>query len=288
MSKIDNINSNVMICIPTYKRKFFAALGLITTNPDLIFHLCVRKEEYENGFYDNEIFKQPNIRFVLLENVNCIGETREAILQESIKRGYKYCMMIDDTTYCIHDTTNRMYTLSSIINSCLFRFETDEFKDKAFSFIFSRKAFSNSANKQKTYFISQLCQVYIINLALVQEYDLHFKRMDLVGVEDLIFYFEACTKGLVALSDTRFIRTGLMPSVKKEGGCHHGNEERKEKDVQHERFVIMERYVDTLSNDLDKKFLKRVDSVLYPETYYWKLDTKYALKKLKGHEFYED
>lgn len=282
--------SDLIICVPSYRRKNPLILALVECCPDLTFHFCVRASEFNNGFYDEPQFKKDNIRFMLLENVSCIGETREAILQESIRLGYKFCLMIDDTQFCIHDASNRIQFFDTILDNCLRRFETDPLKDKAFSFIFSRKSFSLSQNKQETYFITQLCQTYILNLELIQQYDLHFKRMDVVGVEDLIFYFEACCKGLVALSDTRFLRVGQMPSVKKKGGCHEGNEKRREQDVQNERFDILVKYVNSLDDNLyDKNLVKRVDSILYPGTFYYKFDTDYAMDKLvKCYPFIKD
>jgi len=269
---------DLIICIPTYKRKWPAILSFIRYTDDIQFTLCVRKEDYEEGYYDEPQFDMPNLGFMLLENVHCIGETREQILQTSIKLGYKYCMMMDDTQYGLHDTSNRITTFKTILQNCLDRFETDIFRDRAFAFNFGRKAMSNDVKRQKTYFISQLCQTYIINLALVQKYDLHFKRMDLVGVEDLVFYIEAVNKGLVALSDTRFIRIGQMPSVKKTGGCHYGNEKRKERDVQNERFATMVKYLSTI--EYDTNLLKFMQSVLHPGTSYYKFNTRYAKQKL--------
>lgn len=270
--------SKLIICIPSYKRDNPVILSTITHTDNLTFHFCVRRSDYENGYYDKPQFKLPNLKFMLLDNVNCIGETRDAILQESIKLGYKYCMMIDDTQFGLHDITNRIQNLKTILSNCIDRFETDKLKDKAFAFIFSRKAFSTVPNKCATYFISQLCQTYILNLDVIQKYDLHFKKMSIVGVEDLMFYYEAARKGLVALSDTRFIRIGLMPSVKKTGGCHVGNEKRNEQDVQNERFAILTNYCK--QQNYTEPFIKRVNSVLYPGTFYYKFDTKYAKKKL--------
>lgn len=266
--------SKLIICIPTYKRDNPAILALIQHTENLDFYFCVRRSEYESGYYNKPQFKLDNIKFMLLDEPKCIGETREQILQTSIALGYKYCFMIDDTQFGIHDTTNRITTLKTILKNCIDRFETDKYADKAFAFIFSRKAFSNDIKKCKTYFLSQLCQTYILNLDIIQKYDLHFKPMNVVGVEDLTFYYEAAIKGLIALSDTRFIRIGLMPCVKKSGGCHTGNEHRHEKDVQNERFAILTNYYQ--KQNYNQPFVQKVDSVLYPGTFYYKFDTKYA------------
>lgn len=268
----------LIICIPSYKREHPCILSLVRNTPELDFFFCVRRSEYEAGFYNKSQFEMSNLRFMLLDNVNCIGETREAILQHSIDDGYKYCLMIDDTQFCIHDSSNRINNFSSILKVCLNRFETDKLAKRAVAFNFSRKSFAYSIDKHETYFITQLCQTYILNLDLVKKYDLHFKRMDLVGVEDLVFYYELCKKGLVVLSDTRFMRIGLMPSARKQGGCHVGNEHRSEKDVQSERFAILDQYFKKMGYKYD--FIKRVDSVLYPGTFYYKLNTKYAIQQL--------
>lgn len=268
--------SNLIVCVPSFRRKWPAILSFIRYTEDVTFYLCVRKEEYDNGYYNEVQFDLLNLKFMLLENVSCIGETRDAILQKSIELGYKYCLMMDDTQYGIHDTTNRIQTFKTILSNCIDRFETDPFANRAIAFNFARKAFSTDVKRQKTYFITQLCQTYIINLELVKKYDLHFKRMDVVGVEDLTFYAESYLKGLIVLSDTRFIRIGQMPSVKKSGGCHVGNEHRKERDVQNERFATMLKYF--ADNNLDINCIKYVDSVLYPGTGYYKFDCKKALK----------
>ena len=273
------MNDKLLICIPTYKRKWPSILPIIRQNDDLTFMLCVRKDEYLSGYYNEPQFNLQNIQYMLLDNVHCIGETREAILQYAINNNYNYCFMIDDTQYGLHDTTNRIKYLSTILDNCIERFETDKLKDKAFAFLFSRKAFSTTIKNQKTYFISQLCQTYILNCKICKDYDLHFKRMDEVGIEDLDFYIEAVNKGLVALSDTRFIRIGEHPSIKRDGGCHYEMEGKTNRDTQNIRADKLAVYINT-RQDIDKNFLKRVDSVLYHGTYYYKFNTKYAKEKL--------
>jgi len=281
MNNKQELLSRLIICIPTYKRKWPVILSLIEANPELDFYFCVRKEEFDKGFYDEVQFLKDNIYFMTLENVTCIGETREAILQQCIEWRYKYCLMIDDTQYCIHDASNRIEAFDTILLNCLRRFENDPFSDRAFAFTFSRKAYSTTRGTKDRYFVSQLCQTYILNLDLIKKHDLHFERMDVVGIEDLMFYFKAACKGLVALSDTRFLRVGLMPSVKKKGGCHVGNENRNEYQVQLERMALMTSYIDSLPDDeYDKKYIVKIDMTSIPGRYYYKFDSDYAEKKL--------
>lgn len=274
MNNLDKL----IICIPTYKRKWPTILSLIRANQDLTFNMFVRKDDYDIGYYNEPQFKLSNLNFIPIDNVECIGTTREAILQYSIQQGYDYCFMIDDTQYGLHDTTNRISKFSTILNACLKRFETDSCKDRAVAFNFSRKAFSTSANKQKTYFISQLCQTYILNCKICKNYNLHFKKMNDVGIEDLCFYIEAADKELIVLSDTRFIRIGECSSKKREGGCHYNMEGKTERETQNIRAYKLANYVDKYV--VDKNFLQKVDSILYPGTFYCKFNTKYAKTKL--------
>lgn len=274
MNNLDEL----IICIPTYKRKWPTILSLIRTNQDLTFNMFVRKDDYDIGYYDEPQFKLSNLKFIPIDNVECIGTTREVILQYSIQQGYKYCFMIDDTQYGLHDTTNRILKFSTILNACLKRFETDNCKDRAVAFNFSRKAFSTSVNKQKTYFISQLCQTYILNCEICKNYDLHFKKLNDVGIEDLCFYIEAADKDLIVLSDTRFIRIGECPSKKREGGCHYNMEGKTERETQNIRAYKLADYVNKYI--VDKNFLQKVDSILHPGTFYYKFNTKYAKTKL--------
>lgn len=272
--------SKLIICIPTYKRKWPAILSVIRANQDLIFNMFVRENDYEAGYYNDEQFKINNLKFVTLSNVNCIGTTREAILQYAINNGYKYCFMIDDTQYGIHDLTNSMKNLSSILKICIRRFETDKCNNAAVAFNFSRKAFTDANGIIETYFISQLCQTYILNCDICKKYDMHFKPMNEVGIEDLDFYIESASKGLIVLSDTRFIRIGEHPSVKREGGCHYNMEGKTERDTQNIRADKLADYIMANDNIADKNFLQKVNSILYPGTYYYKFNTKYAKKKL--------
>lgn len=280
MSNLDSL----IICIPTYKRKWPTILSTIRANQDLTFNMFVREDDYNNGYYNEEQFKLPNLKFIPINNVVCIGTTRDAILQYAINNGYKYCFMIDDTQYGIHDTTNRIKYLSTILENCIERFDEDKFKNKAIAFNFSRKSFVNTYGKTDTYFISQLCQTYILNCDLCKKYNMHFKAMNEVGIEDLDFYIESADRGLITLSDTRFIRIGEHPSIKREGGCHYNMEGKTERDTQNIRADKLMNYIMTNNDIKDKNFLQKVDSVLYPGTYYYKFNTKYAKKKLLNLE----
>lgn len=273
------MNNEMIVCVPTYKRKWPVILSCIRSNKNITFYLFVRKSDYDNHYYDDEQFKLKNIVFVPIENVNCIGETREAILQYAISNKYKYCFMIDDTQYGLQDITDTYKSLYSILNACISRFEEDSKKDTSFAFVFHRKV--KYVNRcLKTYFLSQLCQTYILNCDVCKKYNLHFKAMKDVGIEDLDFYIEAADKNLVALSDTRFIRVGEPASISREGGCHYNMEAATNCETQLIRAKKLINYITSNNCITDKNFLKIQQSILYPGTFYCKFDSEYARKKL--------
>lgn len=272
----DRLN-DLCITIPTYKRKWPNFLQLVRQCDNLTFHVFVRENDYNNGYYNEPQFDLPNIKFVLLNDVHELGETRERMLQYAINNNYKYNLQMDDSQYGLQDTTGKINYFDSILLNCINRFETDIYKDKAFAFNFARKAYSNNIKKQKTYFLSQFCQTFILNCEICKQYDLHFHCLDYCGLEDLSFIIHAVNKGLIELSDTRFIKTGTAPCLpSSKGGCHDCNY----KELNRKRVEGIYNYVMSTDNIIDKNFLQKVDSILYPETYYYKFNTKYAKKKL--------
>ena len=118
--------NNLIICIPTYKRKWPAILGCIRLNQDLLFHMFVRKADYEAGYYDEAQFKLDNLKFVPIDGVHELGMTREKMLQYAINNGYEYCMQIDASQFGLQDITGKYVRLSEIIDACLNRFKTDK------------------------------------------------------------------------------------------------------------------------------------------------------------------
>ena len=273
MSKIDDINNNILICIPTYRRQFIDAMCMIKNNPQIRFNICVRKDEYENGYYDIPFFDgNDNVRFIKLENVDDIGTTREAILNYAYDHDYKYVLMIDDTIYSIVNIGRKM-SFVGILHNCLDRLENDPLASKAFGFIFPYHS-----QRLDTYFNTQLCQTYILNTKVCKENDLHFYRLKEVGVEDLYFYYQAVKKGLVALSDKQFVRIGQHPSApNRKGGCH--DENKRGSDEQTER---MNKLLEVIENDSehDKEYIEKVHSVLYPGTQYIKMNTQLCYDRL--------
>lgn len=269
----------MIICIPTYKRKWPSILACIRLNQDLDFTMFVRKDDYETGYYDEPQFKLDNLNFVVIDGVHELGMTREKMLQYAINKGYKYCMQIDDSQFGLQDITGQYVRLSEIINECLLRFETDKHKDKAFVMNFIRNVENVESFQQ--YFLSQLCQTFILNCKVCKQYDLHFYSLDECGLEDLSFVIHAADKGLIELSDARFIRIGRPGSVVGEkGGCHEEDDKNKYLQLNIKRAKDIERYVMNCNDIKDKQFLLVKQSILYPGTTYCKFNCDYARRKL--------
>ena len=271
--------NNLIICIPTYKRKWPAILGCIRLNQDLLFHMFVRKADYEAGYYDEAQFKLDNLKFVPIDGVHELGMTREKMLQYAINNGYEYCMQIDDSQFGLQDITGKYVRLSEIIDACLNRFKTDKYSNKAFGMNFIRNV--EDVDSYEQYFLSQMCQTFILNCKVCKQYDLHFYSLDECGLEDLSFIIHAANKGLIELTDSRFIRIGRPGSVIGErGGCHDEDSIDKYRQLSIKRAKEIEAYIMNCSSIKDKQFLSTCESILYPGTTYCKFNCSYARRKL--------
>lgn len=241
--------------------------------------MFVRKDDYEAGYYNKPQFKLNNLSFVAIDGVHELGMTREKILQYAINNSYDYCMQIDDSQFGLQDITGQHVRLSEIIDECLLRFKTDKYADKAFAMNFIRDVEDVKLFKQ--YFLSQLCQTFILNCKVCKQYDLHFHSLDNCGLEDLSFVIHAADKGLIELTDARFIRIGRPGSVVGEkGGCHGEDDKDKYLQLNIKRAKDIEKYVMNCDDIKDKQFLLVRQSILYPGTTYYTFDCEYARRKL--------
>lgn len=245
------INDNLVICVPTYKRKNPKILKMVADNPNVEFHFCVRRELYEQGFYQH-LLNIKNIRIVPFNNLTNIGNTRREIVNFANWLGKKYCMMIDDTQTEIYDYKKQTNDLKIITDDIIQRFEEDNFQYYAASFTIGKR----KKKEQHLYFQGQLCQVFILNLEVLNRYGINFKDCDEVGIEDLAFNIDCIAKGLINLSDSRYVRRGLPPCLNKEGGNHHESDNYDEQYLQN-RILTLKVY------DLKFKMLK----VWFEDTY---------------------
>lgn len=227
------------ICIPTYKRKDILAFELIKNNAEVIFDLCVRKEEFESGFYDEPQFKLPNIRFTLLQDVHDIGDTRQRILEIAEDEGYKYCMMLDDTVSKLKHNSDRM---KDIIEQVEDRFETDPLADRAVAFIFGRKL----GRKDVKYFGGQLMTGYVFNVQNCMKYDLRFHRTTFCGIEDLDFFIQMLMKSCIMLSDNSYVVKSLKPCSFKSGGTHDGTNPQDDANKYNAKFQLLDAWIKTV------------------------------------------
>lgn len=273
--------NDIMICIPTYKRKWPTILSLIRLTPNLTFNMFVRDDDYNNGYYNEPQFKLNNLRFITINDVHELGETRERMLQYAIKHNYAFCLQIDDSQFGLQDITGNIKSFSGILEKCLERYETDKYKEKAFVMNFSSDIDFRRLSKPESYFESQMCQTYLFNCNVCKQYDLHFHSLDYCGLEDCSFIIHAADKGLIELSDCRYIRNGRHASTAGEkGGCHGNDTADTYLALNIKRAKDLEQYVMSNNSIKDKKFLKVRQSILYPGTTYCKFDGKYARQKL--------
>lgn len=274
MNKLDEL----LVCIPTYKRKWPSILACIRLNKDVNFTMFVREDDYNAGYYNESQFYLKNLKFVPIANVHELGLTREAMLQYAIQHNYKYCLQIDDSQFGLQDITCTYHWLKDILLECIKRFETDKYKDKAFAMVFPRKV----KNLNELYYTDQMMQTFILNCNICKKYDLHFKSLDECGLEDMTFVIRAADKNLIELGEPRFIRIGRQGAIfGEDGGCHEENDNAATYlALNNKRAYESANYVMNDNSIKDKKFLLVKNSVLWPGTQYVKFDYKYARKKL--------
>lgn len=269
---------NVIICIPTYRRKWPSILSCVRLNSSLTFHMFVRKKDYDDGYYNCEQFKISNLKLIPMTDVDEIGMTREKMLEYAIEHHYKYCMQIDDSQFGLQDIYGKIFWLEDIIKTCINELEKDKNYDRIFCINFARKIDGNKIGIN--YFFKQMVQTFIINCDVCKKYNLHFDNIHDCGLEDILFAIRAVDKGLIEFTDSRFIRIGRPGSIKGEvGGCH---------DTDGDKYIAINKaktdklieYIENAKDISDKKLLLAKPSVWYPGTFCCQLNTNYAKEKL--------
>lgn len=207
--------NKLAIVIMTYKRKNFKAMNLIEQNQDLMFYLAVRKDELENGFYNEPQFEKQNIMFLPLTNVHDAGDTRQRINEEIYKRGYDYVFVLDDTVENIYDKSNKQKSLSDILDETIQYIKSDIYSDKIAGFVFHKRFVRKK-------YCSFLCQAIILNLNLLLKYGIQYYKISECGFDDFTITFDILKKGLYILNHKDFKRkskgTGPLHAIP--GGTH--------------------------------------------------------------------
>lgn len=208
---------NYRIVVMTYKRKDFAALKLLEQDDSFTMWLAVRKEEYENGFYDH-LKSNPRIQFLLLENVSDAGDTRQRIIDMCHEQGVEFVVELDDTVSSIFDPNNNSATIASCIEDTIKRMQTDKFADRIMCATLMKRSARVQYNDYGAFFI----QAVVINAKkLMEESSVRFRKVKDCGFDDFTFTYELHSHGwfIIKSHACRKARS-WMPHKATAGGTH--------------------------------------------------------------------
>lgn len=199
------------IFVPSYNRPNASLLeNAVKENLPLV--LCIRREQAQ--MYARYEGKLP---ILYLDNVHDLAETREAIVQYAAAYCDNIFMLDDDISlldYQLPSKTKnekdsmrpsstcygRKPRMIDIFKMWMLSVEYDKYHDRiALSSIgYKPDCWSiSNANKENKYNSGVISQCIHINLALIKQYDIHYKPMRQVGVEDYSYQFDVMSAGLL-------------------------------------------------------------------------------------------
>lgn len=237
--KIDKMIPNDKIypvCIPSYSRPNAKLLHLIK-NEDIPVILFIRKEQY-NIYKEYEgVFK-----IVKLNNVNNIGQTRNAIIRYCIKNKIPKIFMLDDDInlcdftlpsltsggkkamrpYCTH--TGGSYTVKPYFFKMWMYYLKEADPKVAISSAGGKSDWWNIryANQAPVYNSSSTIQCVFINVKLLHKHGINYMDSEVCGIEDYALQYHCMKAGLY----TYVVKDLVYDSPtmgSNEGGCDYSS-----------------------------------------------------------------
>lgn len=255
----------INIYVPTYGRKQPAILSMLDKDVNICINLCVRTEDYRNGFYDHlKNIWRINI-IPIGENIHDIGETRQAILKYCYDRNIQYCTMIDDGITNIKDTTSRM-SISQCVENAIYKMRNDVFSDLVFMYGFYREGMRYiGVHKDDTYFVGLTQQAFVIDVSKCYKHNIIFKPLNVCGIEDIAFLLDGIKEGLITIGNTNLVIEGKMPNKPEIGGNHKSLSNKDLASRYDSQHKVLEKYIGNIYGmSLEKKFRKSLnESVTY-------------------------
>lgn len=213
------------IYVPTYKRKNPKILAFLK-DKEIRLHLCVRHEtvkDYEHLKSYNRFSIDDRLSIVDLgDGIKDIGETRKKIIEHCLSKRLKYCIMFDDGLTNVLDLSDKYTSISTSIKKAINFLKKKQTEHKeVFCYTFYR-AGNNflGVDKKDEYFVGFPLQAEIIDLNYIRRYNINFKSMKEVGLEDIAFFVDAVKEGLIFVSDQNICIEGKLPNAIEEGGNH--------------------------------------------------------------------
>lgn len=266
------------IYVPTYGRKNPKILSLLR-DKNIRLHLCVRHEtlkEYEH--------LKSYARLSLVDlgtGIEELGETRKRIIEHCLNEGLKYCIMFDDGLTKVSDLSDENKTISDSIEEAI-KFLKKKQKEHKEVFCYTFYRLGNrflGVHKADEYFVGFPLQAEIIDLDYIRKYNINFKSMKEVGLEDIAFFVDAVKAGLIFVSNQDIHIEGKLPNVIEEGGSHQEDIDAFEKKRDNDHKKLMQYVGKMYGIMLTKKYRESLGFCLT----YAKIDFSYFRDVLVYH-----
>lgn len=205
---------NYIVTCLTYKRKNPKIFKMLKRDPKLKISFGVRREEYNAGFYD-DWKNNPQVDFILLDNVVDAGDTRAKILTACWQSGFKYVVQLDDTVEDLKYFKRPEITPTQCIELAILEMEEHGLDPIGFEFVRSAKA----RKIRKAYI-----QAWIIDVQRLFDAGINFRCVKDVGWDDFVFSWEVHNAGFYTITDPnlRRVAKSTYPWANEAGGTHVG------------------------------------------------------------------
>lgn len=207
----------IVTCL-TYKRQSPKILKMLENDPKLTIWFGVRREEYENGFYDDWKYN-PQIQFLLLDNCVDAADTRNKLLDAAYDMGVKYCVQLDDTVTSLSTRLSLRSSPTRAIEDAIDLIERNADKN-VIGVEFMRRG-GNTIKFHKT-----LIQAWVIDLRKWKESGVRFRPIAEVGWDDFVFSWELFNRGYCVMAHYMLVRIAksTYPWANEPGGTHVGEQ----------------------------------------------------------------
>lgn len=206
------------IMCPTYKRKSPRILELMKKFPNDDIYFCVRKEEFEKGFYD-EWKTNEHCKFILLEGCSNIGNTRKKILEYCFEHNEKYITMLDDNVFdVICEGEN---SLNQIFEKVIDDERSDPYFDRVAAIRIPKKKARINKSGTKNYSAS-VNLIFILDIEKIKLAGINFEDSLNCGHEDFVFAYELHMNGLCSVNSkiAKVRSRSCLPHLVTSGGTH--------------------------------------------------------------------
>ena len=189
--------------------------------------------------------------------------------------------MFDDGLTKVSDLSEEDSTISSCIKKAIDFLKKKQKEHKevfCYTFYRLRNNFLG-VHKVDEYFVGFPLQAEIIDLDYIRKYNINFKSMKEVGLEDIAFFVDAVKAGLIFVSNQDIHIEGKLPNTIEKGGSHQEDIDAFEKKRDNDHKKLMQYVGKMYGIMLTKKYRESLGFCLT----YAKIDFSYFRDVLVYH-----